>query len=92
MESWFIEPLFSLFASAPASSWTPRFSRVFPPILEPAALDGFWPDAEEDAPAVRLEELLDNMKIDDGTEDQEFDFDAEGQPGSKNQEEAKKHD
>ena len=54
--------------------------------------DSDWESAEEDAPAVRLEELLDNMKIDDGTEDQEIDFDAEGQPGNKNQEEAKKHD
>ena len=40
--------------------------------------DSDWESAEEDAPAVRLEELLDNMKIDDGTEDQEIDFDAEG--------------
>ena len=39
--------------------------------------DSDWESAEEDAPAVRLEELLDNMKIDDGTEDQEVLSDEE---------------
>lgn len=53
--------------------------------------DSDWESAEEDAPAVRLEELLDNMKIDDGTEDQDIEGD-EDQPSNKNQEEAKKHD
>ena len=30
--------------------------------------DSDWESAEEDAPAIRLEELLSNMKLDDGTE------------------------
>lgn len=29
-----------------------------------------WESAEEDAPAIRLEELLDNLKIDDKNEDE----------------------